>query len=47
MLRAVAASVLYVLVRQVLGLLVLRFRSEASKDLEIVVLRHELAILGR
>ena len=38
---------LYVLVRRVLTLLTLRFRSESSKDLEIVVLRHELAILRR
>jgi len=46
-LRAVIASLLYVLVRRVLSVVVLRFRSGASKDLEIVVLRHELAILRR
>jgi len=46
-LPCVVASLLYVLVRRVLTLLTLRFRSESSKDLEIVVLRHELAILRR
>lgn len=46
-LRGVAASILYVLVRRALTLLALRFRSYASKDLEIVVLRHKLAILRR
>ena len=46
-LRGVVASLLYLLVRRVLSLLTLRFRSHASKDLEIVVLRHELAILRR
>lgn len=41
------ASLLYVLTRRVLDLVTWRFRSERSKDLEIVVLRHELAILRR
>jgi len=43
----VVASLLYIVVRRVLTLLTFRFRSDASKDLEIVVLRHELAIVGR
>jgi putative transposase len=43
----VVLSFLYLLARRVLGLLVLRYRSERSKDLEIVVLRHELEILRR
>jgi putative transposase len=43
----VLASVLYVLVRHMLTLATLTFRSSASKDLEIVVLRHEVAILRR
>jgi hypothetical protein len=43
----VIRSVLYLLGRRVLELTTLRFRSEPSKDLEIVVLRHELAILRR
>jgi putative transposase len=41
------ASVMYVLVRRVLGLATLRFRSRRYKDLEILVLRHELAVLRR
>ena len=40
-------SVIYVLVRRVLELVVLRCRSRRSKELEIVVLRHELAVLRR
>ena len=40
-------SFLYLLARRVLALVALRFRSRRSKDLEIVVLRHELAILRR
>jgi putative transposase len=43
----VAASILYVLVRRVLTLVALRLGSNASKDLEILVLRHELAVLRR
>ncbi len=37
----------YVVLRRVLQLAALRFRSNDLKDLEIVVLRHELAILRR
>jgi hypothetical protein len=37
----------YVLVRRVLQVAVWRWRSDAVKALEIVVLRHELAILRR
>ena len=40
-------SVCYLLARRVLALVTLRFRSRRSKDLEIVILRHELAILRR
>jgi hypothetical protein len=40
-------SLLYILTRRMLELVALRFRSRRSKDLEIVVLRHELAILRR
>jgi hypothetical protein len=38
----VIASVLYLLVRQVLQLAVLALRSDRKKDIEIVVLRREL-----
>ena len=40
-------SVIYVLVRRVLELVVLGCRSRRYKELEIVVLRHELGVLGR
>ena len=40
-------SLCYVVLRRVLQLAVLRLRSNDLKDLEIVVLRHELAILRR
>ena len=36
---------LYVMARRVLELALLRFRSQSYQELEIVVLRHELAIL--
>ena len=40
-------SVLYVALQRVLQLLIVRFRSTLSKDLEIVVLRHQIAVLRR
>lgn len=40
-------SVVYVALQRVLQLLVLRFQSTTSKDLENVVLRHQLAVLRR
>lgn len=40
-------SLSYILARCVLDLVALRFSSGRSKDLEIVVLRHELAIVRR
>jgi len=40
-------SLCYVVVQRVLQLVCLQFRSTASKELEIVVLRHELAVLRR
>jgi putative transposase len=41
------ASLLYLAVRRLIELVLLRCRSEQFKELEIVVLRHELAILRR
>ena len=38
---------LYILTRRLLTLVAVAFRSDRSTDLEIVVLRHELAILRR
>jgi putative transposase len=43
----VVRSVLYIALQRVLQLLFLRFRSTRSKDLEIVVLRHQIAVLRR
>jgi len=40
-------SFVYVAVRRVLELVVLCFRSAAAKEIEILVLRHELAVLRR
>ena len=42
-----ALSVCYVLFQRVLQLIVLGFRSRSGKDVEILVLRHEFAILRR
>jgi putative transposase len=40
-------SLLYLLFRRVLAIAALRVRSREFKELEIVVLRHELAVLRR
>lgn len=40
-------SVGYLILQCVLQAIVLRFRSPESKDLDIMVLRHELAVLRR
>jgi len=40
-------SLCYLIARRVLQLAVLRFRSDTFKELEIVVLHHELAVLRR
>ena len=40
-------SVVYVALQRILQLVSFRFRSADSKELEIVVLRHEVAILRR
>ena len=40
-------SVVYVVFLRILQLVFLLFRSAESKDLEIVVLRHELVVLRR
>jgi len=41
----VLISLAYLILRRVLELVALRCRSNAFKEVEIVVLRHELAIL--
>ena len=40
-------TLVYVIVRSVLGLLVVLFRRDLSKDTELLVLRHENAVLRR
>jgi transposase len=40
-------TLVYLIVRSVLGLLVVRFRHDLSKDAELLVLRHENAVLRR
>jgi putative transposase len=43
----VLASLLYVLVGRVMALVLVCFRSSEHKELEIMVLRHEIAVLRR
>jgi hypothetical protein len=45
--RLVLVCLLYLIVLRVFGWLVLLGRSQASKDAEIMVLRHEVAVLRR
>jgi hypothetical protein len=43
----VALSLLYWSLRRLLELVVLRFRSEREKEIEILLLRHQLRMLER
>jgi hypothetical protein len=43
----VIVSPVYLLARRLVELLVLRARTDASKDVEVLVLRHELSVLRR
>src|ERR671935_1784573 len=45
--RGVAVSFLYWSLRRLLELVVLRFRSEQEKEIEILLLRHQLRVLER
>src|SRR4029450_12909819 len=47
MMAAGALRLLYLIFRQVLGLVLLMGRTSATKDVELLVLRHEVAILRR
>jgi putative transposase len=46
-LSRVIFTLVYLIVRSVLGLLVVLFRRDLSKDAELLVLRHENAVLRR
>ena len=43
----VLLKIIYVLVRRLLSLAVLMFRCDSAKDAELLVLRHENAVLRR
>jgi len=43
----VIVSLVYLMARRLIELLVLRARTDASKDVEILVLRHEVSVLRR
>ena len=47
MIAAMSLRLLYLVFRQVLGLVLLLGRSASSKDVELLVLRHEVAVLRR
>ena len=47
MIAAVSLRLLYLIFQQVLGLLLLLGRTSATKDVELLVLRHEVAVLRR
>src|SRR4051812_45146859 len=47
MIAAVALRLLYLIFRQVLGLVLLLGRTSSTKDVELLVLRHEVAVLRR
>jgi putative transposase len=44
---AVIVSLVYLMARRLIELLVLRARTDASKDVELLVLRHEVSVLRR
>lgn len=47
MITAMTLRVLHLLFRQVLGLVLLPTRTSATKDVEMLVLRHEVGVLRR
>jgi hypothetical protein len=47
MISAVSLRLLYLIFQHLLGLLLLLDRTSSTKDIELLVLRHELAVLRR
>src|SRR3954470_10487117 len=47
MIAAVLLRLLYLIFQQILGLVLLMGRTSSSKDVELLVLRHEVAVLRR
>jgi putative transposase len=47
MIAAVSLRLLYLIFKQVLGLVLLMGRASSTKDIELLVLRHEVAVLRR
>ena len=47
MIAAVSLRLLYLIFQQVLGLLLLMGRTASTKDIELLVLRHEVTVLRR
>ncbi len=47
MIVAVSLRLLYLIFHQVLGLVLLMGRASSTKDVELLVLRHEVAVLRR
>jgi hypothetical protein len=47
MIALVSLALLYLIFQHMLGLLLLMARTSSTKDIELLVLRHELAVLRR
>ena len=47
MIAAVSLRLLYLILQQVVGLVLLTGRTSSAKDVELLVLRHEVAVLRR
>jgi putative transposase len=47
MIAAVSLQLLYLIFQQMLGLVLLMGRTSSTKDIELLVLRHEVAVLRR